>query len=171
MRNLWLLRHAKSAWDDPALADRDRPLAPRGTRAAAAMAGYLATSDVRPQLVLCSGGLRARQTLAAVLPSLGGELEVRVEPGLYTFDAEILFQLLRRVADDVDAVLLVGHNPAFQDLALGLAGSGPARDRTAEKLPTCALVTIELPDAPWASLIQGDGALTGLLTPRDLGVA
>ena len=168
MRQLWLLRHAKSAWDDPSLADEDRPLAPRGIHASAAMAAYLATADVRPQLVLCSAGLRARQTLAAVLPSLGGDLEVRVDPELYTFDAGVLLRRLRAVHDDVNAVLLVGHNPAFQDLALRLAGSGPARDRVAEKLPTCALATIELSDAPWASLTQEDGALTGLLTPRDL---
>jgi phosphohistidine phosphatase len=170
MRHLWLLRHAKSAWDDPPLADEDRPLAPRGIQAAAAMAGYLATSDLRPRLVLCSAGLRARQTLAAVLPSLGEELEVRVEPELYTFDAEVLLRRLHRVSDDVDAVLLVGHNPAFQDLALRLTNRGSARDRVAHKLPTCALVTIELADAPWASLAEGDGELTGLLRPRDLGV-
>ena len=171
MRHLWLLRHAKSAWDDPSLADVDRPLAARGIAAAAAMAVYLATSEVRPQLVLCSGGLRARQTIAAVLPSVGSDLEVRIEPELYTFDDDVLLRRLRRVSDEVRAVLLVGHNPAFQDLALEVSGSGAARDRVAEKLPTCALVTIELPEAPWASLSPGDGALTGLVTPRDLSPA
>ena len=145
MRHLWLLRHAKSAWDDPSLADVDRPLAARGITAASAMAAHLATSGVRPQLVLCSAGQRARQTLAAVLPSVGSDLEVRIESGLYTFDDEVLLRRLHQVADDVRTVLLVGHNPAFHDLALRIAGSGSARDRVAEKLPTCALVTIEPP--------------------------
>ena len=133
------------------------------------MSGSLGASDVRPRLVLCSAGLRARQTLAIVLPSLGDDLEARIEPDLYTFDAGVLLARLLSVSDDIPSVMLVGHNPAFQDLALRVTDRGAARDRVAEKLPTCALVTIELHDAPWASLIEGDGALTGLLTPRDLG--
>ena len=80
MRQVWLLRHAKSSWDDPTLADEDRPLAPRGVRDAATMASYLA-SVAPPRFVLCSAGLRARQTLAAVLPSLGSPVETRRTPG------------------------------------------------------------------------------------------
>lgn len=167
-RRLWLLRHAKSSWDEPDLADEDRPLAPRGRQAAAAMAEYLASAGIRPALVLCSSGLRARQTLAAVLPSLGGELEVMIEPGLYTFDGSAVIQRLRRVPDAVPSVMAVGHNPAFQEAALALTSSGRDRARVEEKLPTGSLVAIDVPDGPWNALGRGDGELVRLVSPRDL---
>jgi len=168
VKRLWLLRHAKSSWDDAGLADADRPLAPRGEAAAAAMAAYLATSDVRPQLVLCSPARRARQTLGAVLPELGDELEVRVEPDLYTFDGDVLFARLRAVDDVVASVLVVGHNPAFQELALLLTSNGPHRPDVALKFPTGALATIDLPASAWGELQPGAGSLLDLVTPRGL---
>lgn len=167
-RRLWLLRHAKSSWDDSELADQERPLAPRGRQAAAAMAAYLGSASVRPELVLCSSGLRARETLAAVLPALGDELRITIEPALYTFDASEVVDRLRRVPDDVSSVMVVGHNPAFQEAALAIASSGRDRTRVEEKLPTGALVAIELPDEPWTSLGDGRGEVVGLVTPREL---
>ena len=167
MRQIWLLRHAKSSWDDPSLSDEDRPLAPRGVRGAAAMASYLSTVDA-PRFVLCSTGLRARQTLATVLPSLGPELEIRIEPELYTFDADVLLERLRRVDDDVASVMLVGHNPALEELALGLSAGGELRDRLEEKFPTAALVAIDMPDGPLRSLREGTGDLSRFVVPSDL---
>lgn len=168
MKRLWLLRHAKSSWDDAGLADADRPLAPRGEEAAVAMAAYLATSDVRPQLVLCSPARRARQTLGAVLPDLGDGLEIRVEPDLYTFDGEIVLARLRRIDDDVASAMVVGHNPAFQELALMLTSGGPRRPDVELKFPTGALATLDLPATSWADLRPGDGTLVDLVTPRGL---
>ena len=80
MIRVHVLRHAKSSWDDPGLDDHDRPLAPRGKRAGAAMARWIAAHDVRPAVVLCSSAVRARATLELVLPALG-EPSVLVEAG------------------------------------------------------------------------------------------
>jgi phosphohistidine phosphatase len=79
VKRLWLLRHAKSSWDQPSLADPDRPLAPRGRRAADVLAAHLAAAEVRPTVVLCSSSLRTRQTLAAILPALGDALQIWME--------------------------------------------------------------------------------------------
>jgi phosphohistidine phosphatase len=166
-RHLWLLRHAKSSWDDPALADIDRPLAARGIRAAGAMAAYLTDADIRPDLVLCSAGLRARQTMATVLPSLGGALDVNVRPDLYTFDSDVLLQHLRGLGDDLSTVMLVGHNPALHELALTLCGRGEGLDRLRSKLPTGALAGIRLPGS-WRALGEVRGELVSFVTPRDL---
>jgi phosphohistidine phosphatase len=170
MKRLWLLRHAKSSWDDPDLADEDRPLASRGRQSAVAMVGHLASERVQPELVLCSSGLRARQTLAAVLPSLGGSLVVRIEPALYTFDVHRLLGRLRREDDAVNSIMLVGHNPAFQELALTLASLGADRPRLERKLPTGSLVTILLPEDSWAQIGDGGAEIVAFVTPRDLGV-
>lgn len=167
VRQVWLLRHAKSSWDDPDLADEDRPLARRGVRDAATMASLLASVDT-PRLVLCSAGLRARQTLAAVLPSLGSPLEITVEPELYTFDSSVLIERLRRLDDGEASVMLVGHNPALEEFARWLSSDGELRARLEAKFPTAALATIDLPDAPWSSLSEGVGTLSRFVVPKDL---
>ena len=163
---LWLLRHAKSDWGDPNLADHDRPLAPRGERDAERMGAYLDREAIRPAFVACSSGLRARQTLARVLAGLGTELDVRIESGLYTFVAASLLERLQGIHDDVSSVMLVGHNPAIQDLTLLLAGRGSGLGDVEAKFPTCALAEIELPPVAWHDVRRGVGNLTRFVTPR-----
>jgi phosphohistidine phosphatase len=166
---LWLLRHAKSSWDEADLADHDRPLAPRGERDAVRMSAYLDQESIRPALVVCSSGLRARQTLAGVLAGLGTELEVRIEPELYRFDATALLDRLQSIPGDVSSVMLVGHNPAIQDLTLLLAGRGSGLGDVEGKFPTCALAEIELPPMAWHDVGPGVGTLTRFVTPKSFG--
>jgi phosphohistidine phosphatase len=164
---LWLLRHAKSSWDDAALADIDRPLAPRGERAARSMAAYLDAESIRPELVLCSPAARARATLELVLPSLGAP-EVLVEPELYTFDPEPLVDRLRAVPRTVGSAMLVGHNPAMQALAVWLARSGQRLEELRAKVPTGALAELELDGPAWADVAAGSAVLTRFVPPREL---
>jgi phosphohistidine phosphatase len=164
---LWLLRHAKSSWDDDRLADVDRPLAPRGVRAADAMAAYIAGSSIRPSLVLCSPAIRARQTLEHVRASLG-EPEVRIEPEIYTFDPEPLLTVLRSVPDEFGSVMLVGHNPAFHDLAVMLARTGDDLPDLVAKYPTGALAELEPDASTWSELAAGGAVLIRFVTPRTL---
>ena len=131
-------------------------------------AKHLRRAGVRPQLVLSSSALRARQTLGIVLDSLGDRFAVEIEPELYTFDSEVLLERLRSVPAGVGSMLLVGHNPAVQELALTVAASGGARARVAEKLPTGALVTITRSDDPWTMLGESRAEIGGLVVPRDL---
>ncbi len=168
--HLWLLRHAKSSWDDPSLDDKDRPLAPRGERAADLMRDHLAVEVINPELVLCSSALRARQTLARVLPALGTALEVRIEPSLYAFDVGVLLDRLRRVSADVASVLLVGHNPAMQELAERIADRGERLDDLSRKFPTGALAEIEFGLDSWIDLAERPGELVRFVVPRELGV-
>ena len=168
MKRLWLLRHAKSSWDDPGLPDPDRPLAPRGRRAAEVLAAHLAASDVRPGVVLCSSSLRTRQTLAAILPALGDAFEIRIERALYGAGATQLLERLRQVSNRVSSVMMIAHNPGIQDLALALAAGGPALAGLREKFPTGALATVELDVERWRDLDHGMAAATALVTPRSL---
>src|SRR3954468_4693715 len=122
MKRLYLLRHAKSSWDEPGLADRDRPLAPRGRKAARLIAEHMRREGIAPELVLCSPARRAHQTLDAILPALGDKATVMVEPELYGASEPELIERLRRLADSVGSAMLIGHNPGIQGLALTLAG-------------------------------------------------
>ncbi|MEO8424390.1 MAG: histidine phosphatase family protein [Actinomycetota bacterium] len=167
--HLWLLRHAKSSWDDSEIEDRDRPLAPRGGRAADRIRDYLVAAGIRPALVLCSSALRARETLARVLPAVEPEPDVRIESSLYTFDAAPLLHRLGEIPDGIASVMLVGHNPAIQELAVMLAARGDRLDQLAQKYPTAALAEIEFPAGSWHDIGKMPGELTRFVVPRELG--
>jgi phosphohistidine phosphatase len=160
--HLYLLRHAKSSWDDPRLDDHDRPLAPRGRKAAKRIRAHLRDERIDISLVLCSSARRAQSTLELVAP--GGE--VHVESGLYGASAEQLLQRLRRVPDGVDSVMLIGHNPGMEDLAIALAGRDT--NLAARTFPTAALASMTF-TGPWGTLAPERAELTTFVTPRELG--
>ena len=170
MKHLYLLRHGKSSWDDPNLADIDRPLAPRGVRALARMNRYLKRTRVRPDLVICSPARRTRETLKQVEPALGRDVTVRIEREAYSGGATALATLLRRSPDSASSLMLIGHNPALRDLALSLAAAGDEAllARLVQKFPTGALAVITLPHPSWRQLGQESGSLEDLVVPREL---
>ena len=170
VRTLFLLRHAKSSWDDPELGDAARPLAPRGRKAARRMADYIRAHDVHPELVLCSSARRTRETLDALIPTLGPDVDVRIEGGLYAADDRELLSRLRRVGAPIESVLVVGHNPGLQDLATMLAGDGTSQQlqQITTKFPTGALATLDLGKTTWARLSPGCAYLAALVLPREL---
>lgn len=166
MKRLLLLRHAKSSWDDPSLADRDRPLAPRGHKAAERMAEHLRSGAVAVDLVLCSPALRTTETLEHVGRAFG-DAEIVFEEGLYGASDLELLDRLRRVPRGAEGVALIGHNPGVQDLALDLAGGGEDLQRLRAKFPTGAVAVLEF-DGGWAELAEGGGRLVAFVTPKDL---
>lgn len=169
MKALYLLRHAKSSWADPSLADHERPLAPRGKKATRALARYLADNGVRPALVLCSTAARARRTLDGVVASLGDDVDVWEEEDLYGAGSGELLQFLRRLPPTVPSVMVIAHNPGLEDLAMDLIGGGDeaALARLHEKFPTGALATLTIP-GDWRTLERGQATLTAYVIPKDL---
>ena len=169
MKVLYLLRHAKSSWEDAGLADHDRPLTPRGKRAAAAIADHLRRQGIQPALVLCSTARRARDTLKPLRRVLSDRTEVRFESTLYAATSAELLGRLRSVAQPVPSVMLVGHNPGLQDLGLRLARPGARRDALERKFPTGSLAILEMDATTWRDAAEGPGELTSLILPRELG--
>ncbi|MGK9166467.1 histidine phosphatase family protein [Inquilinus limosus] len=167
MKTLILLRHAKSDWSDPTLADHDRPLAPRGRDAAPRMGAWLKAHGPMPDLILCSTAARARQTLALALEALGATPETRFDRGLYLVGGPGVLARLRQAPDTAATVMVVGHNPDLEQLARRLAISGEKKPlaRLEEKYPTAALAVIELPVERWAEAGDG-GRLLALETPK-----
>jgi phosphohistidine phosphatase len=162
-RRLYLLRHAKSSWKEQGLADHDRPLAPRGRRAAKAMRRHLREQGVEPELVLCSTARRARETLEGIEPALGRGA-IRVEAELYRAAPAALLARLHAIAPAVRSVMVIGHNPGLEELAQLLAGQGTR----AEKFPTGALATLAFRGSGWGALDRGGAELVELVRPRDL---
>jgi phosphohistidine phosphatase len=167
MKTLYLLRHAKSSWDDPGLTDHDRPLAPRGRRATKLLAQHLRRDGIAPELVLCSSARRARETFEGIAPALGDEAEVHFESELYGATEHDLLERLRAVPDEIESVLLIGHNPAIQALALTLAAAGDELEKIARKYATGALATLAFARS-WHELGAASAALEAFVRPKDL---
>ncbi len=166
-KTLYLLRHAKSSWDDPTLTDHDRPLASRGRRASRVIGDYLRTQRITPTLVLCSSSTRTRETLERLSAGLGDETEVQIEDGLYSAFASDLLDRLHEVDARVDSVMVIGHYPAILELALSLAGSGTDLERLREKFPTAALATLVF-QGNWRELTPGSAELVAFVKPSEL---
>jgi len=116
--------------------------------------------------VLCSSAARALQTAELVVPALGEDVELQVERALYTADPDDVMEMLRRLEDAVSAVMVVGHNPTFGELALWLVSHDDPGRAGLDQYPTCALAQIAQPLPTWSGLVPGSGALEELFVPE-----
>jgi phosphohistidine phosphatase len=176
MRQLLLLRHAKSSWDDPSLADHARPLNPRGRRAAHLMAQAIRELGLSPDVVLVSSARRTLQTLEQLRPVLEAGTLVEPMDALYLASWPSLLALVRDAPETARSVMIIGHNPGLHDLAMALVGAagqaagGADAQRLAEGYPTAALAEFSIA-VPWRLLDAGGGRLVRFLVPRDLAPA
>ncbi len=171
MKTVTLFRHAKSGQkDDPNIADFDRPLSGRGLKAAPKMGEAMRDRHLRPDLILSSPSVRTRQTLSLASPEAWDKPpKVRFDKKLYEASAQTLLKLLRDLSEDVDHVMLVGHNPGFQELAVALASLGSEeRQQLKDKLPTASIVSFEFGDEPWKELQPASGRVTLFISPNTL---
>lgn len=164
--HLLVLRHAKSSWDDAALADHDRPLSARGVAAAEALRAYFQERELAPDLALCSTARRTQETLAALRLAAAAQLE----RGLYHASEGALITRLRELDDARARVLLVGHNPGLEALVRALTGAAdePAARRLTKGMKTGTLAELELPIASWRELEPAQGRLIRFTRPKDL---
>lgn len=164
MKNLILIRHAKSSWDSPALSDHDRPLNARGMRDAPAMAAALGQRGVRPDGIVSSTALRAATTAEIIAEGLGFAVEGIVRTrDLYHASAREILRVVQQLDEEWETALLFGHNPGMHeavDLFSGEWGAG--------EFPTLATARFELRVDHWGEADEGCGLLLELLTPRML---
>ncbi|HVO01438.1 MAG TPA: histidine phosphatase family protein [Candidatus Cybelea sp.] len=169
MKTLILMRHAKSAWDDPQQSDIDRPLSPRGRKAAPRMGTWLAGEGYRPDYVLCSEARRAKETLDLVKPSLPEGARIAFRHDLYMAEPRELLEAVSKSPDTAETVMLVGHNPGLGNLAGSLVAQGEhkavARLRT--KFPTGAIAAVTFEIDHWDDIVAGSGTLAAFMRPRD----
>lgn len=170
MKTLYIMRHGKSDWDDPHLTDFDRPLAARGRKAVPRIAEFMREHGHVPDLVLCSAACRARQTWERMAPVLGKDIPLLLEAGLYMASAEDWLVRLRKVGENVSNVLIIGHNPGLQQLAIAMSGDGNRDSLRAmrSKYPTAALAVLEFEHVCWRELRTGGANLLRFVVPRAL---
>ncbi len=170
MKTLFLLRHAKSSWKDPTLTDFDRPLSGRGRKAGKRMRKHLRSNGIRPALILCSGAERTRETLKYVKPAFDRVTEIVIEDDLYLAGADRILQRIHKVADAVPSLMVIGHNPDMEILALSLCGRGNEEllHRMEAKYPTGALAVLGAGIDAWRDLSPGTATLEAFVRPVDL---
>ena len=170
-RQLLLLRHAKSSWDDSSLADFDRPLAPRGQKAAPRMGTEIAKRGWLPDLALVSPAARTRETWQLASANWPKPLPKVVFPeSLYGASANDLFNAAKTTPKNIGTLLIIGHNPGLETFALQLAGPGSNGDALhllEEKFPSAALARFEF-EGDWGRLRGGAARLTHCLRPKNL---
>ena len=154
MKTLFLIRHAKSSWRDTSLADRDRPLGKRGKRDAPKMGDRLSKRDVSPDLILSSPATRALTTAKIIAARVGYELnEIVVDNRLYPGEAKDLLNVILRLDDALERVMLFGHNPGLSELANDLT-------RKITDMPTCAVAEFTFDAKSWSNV--GKANLAGV---------
>ena len=160
MKTLFLLRHAKSSWDDDSLADFDRPLNKRGMQTAPFMGELMRRNGHLPDVVLSSPAKRARTTAELVRAEAGFLAEITLDDRIYEASAHALADIVRGLDDNNPSVMLIGHNPGMEGFLEYLTAAR-------EPMPTSALAVIDLSIAKWSDLGVGSGALRRIYRPKE----
>jgi phosphohistidine phosphatase len=160
MKTLFLIRHAKSSWDDPALPDKDRPLDARGERDAPKMGTRLAKRDVKPDMILSSPARRALTTAEIIAKKLDYRVkDIVVDDRLYAAAVDDLLSVIHKLGDKARCVMLFGHNPEFTELAHRLSSE-------ITHMPTCAVAEFTFSAKSWSEVGKAKPAKVALDSPK-----
>ena len=162
MKTLFLIRHAKSSWDDTALSDKDRPLGDRGKRDAPKMGKRLAKRHVKPDLILSSPALRALSTAEIIAKKLDYERKnIVVDDRVYAGEVDDLLNVIHKLGDKLKRVMLFGHNPELTELARRLSSE-------ITHMPTCAVAEFTFDAKSWSNIGKAKLSKVALDYPKRL---
>lgn len=161
MKTLYLLRHAKSSWDNSNLTDFERPLNERGNKAAPLMGRYMRENNIAPDVVISSPATRANETAELVIEAAGTETKLRFDKKIYEATWLDLLRVIANIEDEVETVLLIGHNPGFEETVFRLTDKRVT-------MPTAALVKITLNIERWNETVELCGKFEWIVKPKDL---
>ena len=163
MRTLFLIRHAKSSWDNPGLRDFNRPLNERGFREAPRMALILRETGVKPDLIVSSPAKRALTTALFFAEAFGiPEDAVLREPDIYEAHPSEIFRIISALPDTAEVVLMFGHNPTFTEVANAFT------DTFIDNVPTCGIVQIVSEADRWNQVYEGNSKVTAHYFPKEM---
>lgn len=160
MKTLYILRHAKSSWDDSELADFDRPLNDRGKTTAPFMGEVMRRNGYAPAIIISSPAVRARETAKLAKQAGGLDADIQLEERIYEASPQSLQQVLSEVDDRFDSAMIVGHNPGMEGFIRLLTGKE-------ESMPTSSLAIIDLDMSRWTDVKPKLGNLRRIIRPKD----
>jgi phosphohistidine phosphatase len=163
MKTLLIVRHGKSAWDNPELKDHDRTLLPKGIARTKKVGNYLADKKNKPDLIVTSSAIRALETSKILAAKLNYPIEqIRIESDIYHQGSKYLMELLYGLPNDVNSVMLVGHNPTFTHFA------NKFLDEPIDALPTTGAVSISFATEKWEEINIATKNTNFVVAPRML---
>jgi len=172
MKQLTLMRHAKSSWDDDTLDDFDRPLNERGQNAAPLMGSYLSKHGLQPDCIFCSSALRTKQTLSLMAPYHNNTLHIDYIDKLYLASSKAIKKVVNDTPTNYDHVMIIGHNPGLHMLAMDLATKSGAPHNEimglAEKFPTAAIAHYSIETTSWRDAFTVPVKLNVFTSPKQL---
>ena len=170
MKQLAILRHAKSDWGNPGLTDFDRPLNKRGRKAAKKIGRELRERGLAFGRIVSSPAQRAKETVERFRIGYEKDCDVRFEPTIYLASTGTLLGLVNALPDDAGTVMIVGHNPGFHDIVLRLTRENDdgLRDKVGANFPTGAFALIDFPADKWADVEPASGEIRQVIFPREL---
>lgn len=162
MKTLLLMRHAKSSWKQPDLSDRERPLTKRGIKASKLMGEFIFEKELVPQKIYTSSAVRALDTARFIEQSSKSEGSIVAVDEFYMAEPDVYYNFLKTLPDDLERVMLIGHNPGLESLLQMISGR-------IDVLPTAVVAYVSLPVDSWREL-NGDthGELIELWKPKEL---
>lgn len=160
MKTLYILRHAKSSWDNPNLADFDRSLNERGLESAPLIGAIIGKNKFQPDLILSSPARRAKQTAELVKEAGKIDAEIQFDERIYEASPQRLLQVISEIKTDSESAMLVGHNPGLEGLIRFLTGAN-------QTMPTAALAVVDLHVQNWEETNAGCGNLRTLIRPNE----
>lgn len=161
MKTLYLVRHAKSSWNNTNLSDHDRPLNDRGERDAPLMGKRLRKRKPQPTIIIASSAVRAETTATLLSEAIGFPIaDLKIDERLYGAEPKDVVSLIRELDNTIDCAMLVGHNPTFTDLINTLGGSD------IDNVPTCGMAVLTFPIKAWSKIGQVQGELLDFDYPK-----
>ncbi|HMY11931.1 MAG TPA: histidine phosphatase family protein [Turneriella sp.] len=162
IKTLFLLRHAKAEAHDLKKNDHERRLIDKGVRHAEKMAKLVDSFRFKPEAIVTSSAARAEETAAIFADTLGLKQQLTVNDVLYSASQQIYLQTIQQLPDDLDNVMVVGHNPVLEDLLVSLSSRSPFHC----KMPTCGLAVVHFHVTLWSEIRPATGIMRVLLYPK-----
>ncbi len=160
MKNLYLIRHAKSDWNDESKSDFERSLNKRGKKAIVTMGNVLREKRVTPDLILCSSAKRTILTAQGLAKEIGYDGEIKYIDALYMAEPETIYKQIKDVSNTVDTLFVVGHNPETTEF------SNIMTDDYIDNVPTLGIVALKLPVDDWKKFKMGEGKMKFFIFPK-----
>lgn len=163
MKTLYIVRHAKSSWENPGLRDHERPLLQKGIRKTKKITDFLLKENVSADLIISSHAVRANETARLIAFALDYPIEeIQIEPGIYSASSESLYDLLFDLPEYCNSVMMVGHNPTFTSFA------NKFLDRPIDWIPTSGVVSISFNTDKWEEVALAGRETNFIAFPKDL---
>lgn len=161
MKTLYLVRHAKSSWEDAGLSDHDRPLNQRGERDAPQMGKRLKKRKPQPEVIISSSAVRAKTTAKALAKEIGfSKSDVTIDERIYGAGPKDIVSIIHEMDNKIDCTMLVGHNPTFTDLVNTLGHCN------IDNIPTCGMAVLTFSVDSWKDVKNGKGELLDFDYPK-----